>query len=45
MFKNSAVYMSSFMLIDHNWIPLMKIIVDFNDKLSVFRTILGSKNL
>lgn len=32
------------MLIDHNWIPLMIIVVDFNDNLSVFRTFLGSKN-
>lgn len=45
MFKNTALYMSSFMLIDHNWIQLMIIAVDFNDKLSVFRTFLGNKNL
>lgn len=46
MFKNSTVYISSFMLIDHNWIALMIIVVDFNDKLSIFRTFfLGSKNL
>lgn len=39
MAKNSTVYISSFLLIDHNWVPLMIIVVDFNDKLSVLRKI------
>lgn len=39
MAKNSTVYISSFLLIDHNWVLLMIIVVDFNDKLSVLRKI------
>lgn len=39
MAKNSTVYISSFLLIDPNWVLLMIIVVDFNDKLSVLRKI------